>query len=81
MIQSRSRRVVLQSPPRPELQFQSLLVPDGTTDRQVLEWTRGWLPEAAWGSYKHCSARRLSASSGIIPLVTADASLSQDVRK
>lgn len=48
MIQSRSRQVVLQSPPRPELQTQAALVPDGATDEQVLAWTRGWLPNPAW---------------------------------
>jgi hypothetical protein len=48
VIQSRSRQIVLQSPPRPELQLQVALVPDGATDQQVLAWTRGWLPDAAW---------------------------------
>jgi hypothetical protein len=48
VIQSRSRRVVLQSPPCPGLQMQAAMVPDGATDEQVLAWTRGWLPDAAW---------------------------------
>jgi hypothetical protein len=48
VIQSFTRRVVLQSPPHPGLQFQRALIPEGATDQQVLEWTRGWLSEAAW---------------------------------
>jgi hypothetical protein len=65
VIQSRSRRVVLQSPPRPGLQFQGAQVPDGATDQQVLEWTRGWLPEAAWEELRALLSEEAGLASSI----------------
>jgi hypothetical protein len=66
VIQSRSRRVALQSPPCLGFQSQAALVPDGATDQQVLSWTLGWLPEAAWEELRALlseEAERLASSS------------------
>jgi hypothetical protein len=46
-IQSHFRRIVLDTPLDEESAWIMLLVPDGSTDAQVLEWAEATLPPAA----------------------------------
>ena len=46
-VRSIARRVVLRTPPPGDCASQCLLVPDGSTDQQVLEWAAECLDEAS----------------------------------